>query len=394
MSLTACAQQQYNHDAVHYLQRLIRFKSVTPDHGGAITWLVEQLTQRGFTTEVICSHGVTNLVAYIDFGVGPTFAFSGHVDVVPAIEHRWCCAPFAGDIINGEIIGRGAADMKGGIAAMLAATDRLLCDEPNQGRFYWLITSDEEGEAEYGSALIAKYLQEQGVRVNACLVGEPTSQHKVGDTIKNGRRGALSARVRVSGRSGHVAYPENSINAAHIGANIALVLQAIKWPEDILGSKTCLQVTAIDVPNSLDNLVPARCHLAFNVRYSHAYHSDDIINTVEGALSSWREYIDISWERPCEPYYTSPTSGFDAIALLEQAIYEVTQSYPSLSTSGGTSDGRFFANEYTQVVECGVRNHTIHQDNERVAIADLTVITDIYEYMLKSVFNRDEASQC
>ncbi|MEO2266379.1 succinyl-diaminopimelate desuccinylase [Pseudoalteromonas sp. YIC-656] len=371
---------------VRYLQQLIRFRSVTPDEAGAIGWLSEQLEQRGFCCHRFTIAGVTNLIAKIEFGSGPSVAFCGHIDVVPAVASRWQCDPFAGDIIAGEIIGRGAADMKGGVAAMLEATDRLLADAPSKGTFYWLITSDEEGEAEYGSALIADYLEQHGVVLDACIVGEPTSEQKVGDTIKNGRRGALSAKLQVSGKAGHVAYPEHTINAAHLGAQIAMALQEIVWHKDIEGSKTSLQVTGLHVPNSLDNLVPAQCQINFNVRYSHGYMSRDIQLQIGEALSRWHEHINISWERPCEPYYTAGNKDFDFITLVEGAIFQCTHSYPKLSTSGGTSDGRFFANAHTQVIECGVRNHTIHQDNERVPVKDLLKITDIYTATLRKVF--------
>ncbi|WP_105201095.1 succinyl-diaminopimelate desuccinylase [Pseudoalteromonas sp. T1lg10] len=373
-------------DELVYLQQLIRFPSVTPNEAGAIAWLDQQLTQRGFSCELFECQGVSNLIAKYEFGPGSAFAFCGHIDVVPAAAERWRCDPFAGDIIDGEMYGRGAADMKGGVAAMLAATDRLLAAKPTQGQFYWLITSDEEGEAEFGSAEIAKHLANQGVRLDACLVGEPTADLHAGDTIKNGRRGALSARISVKGRAGHVAYPEHTVNAAHIGAQLAVALQQIHWHKDIEGSKTTLQVTGLHVPNSLDNLVPAQCQLTFNVRYSHGYRSNDVQDMVNQALAPWLNEIEISWERPCEPYYTSGGGNIDLIAVLESAIYACTHSYPKLSTSGGTSDGRFFANEHTQVVECGVRNHTIHQDNERVAVADLNAITDIYAQTLKQVF--------
>ncbi|WP_462158786.1 succinyl-diaminopimelate desuccinylase [Pseudoalteromonas sp. GB56] len=371
---------------VRYLQQLIRFASVTPDEAGAIGWLSAQLEHRGFSCHRFTVEGVTNLIAQIEFGAGPKVAFCGHIDVVPAVASRWLCDPFTGDIINGEIVGRGAADMKGGVAAMLEATDRLLLERPSKGTFYWLITSDEEGEAEHGSALIADYLAQQGVVLDACLVGEPTSEQRVGDTIKNGRRGALSAKLKVTGKAGHVAYPDHTINAAHLGAQIAIALQEIAWCKDIEGSRTSLQVTGLQVPNSLDNLVPAQCQINFNVRYSHGYRSHDIQSQIFAALSRWQEHINISWERPCEPYYTAGNNHFDFITLVESAIFHCTHSYPKLSTSGGTSDGRFFANAHTQVIECGVRNHTIHQDNERVPVSDLIKITDIYTATLQKVF--------
>ncbi|WP_151173031.1 succinyl-diaminopimelate desuccinylase [Pseudoalteromonas ruthenica] len=389
MQLNTSQQQRVNQDnVVSYLQQLIRFRSITPEQGGAINWLQQQLQQRGFNCHVFTCHGVTNLVADCYFGPGAKFAFCGHIDVVPADASRWHVDPFAAEIINGEIIGRGAADMKGGVAAMLEATDRVLMQSPTQGHFYWLITSDEEGEALYGSAEIANYLAAQGKQLDVCLVGEPTADKRVGDTIKNGRRGALSARIEVLGKAGHVAYPEHSVNAAHLAAQMSMALQQIDWQKDIEGSKTTLQITGLTVPNSLDNLVPASCFIEFNVRYSHGYRSESVKRLITAALAPWQQHTTISWQRPCEPYYTAGGGAYDLLAALEEAIYQSTQSYPQLSTSGGTSDGRFFASADTQVVECGVRNHTIHQDNERVAVSDLAKITEIYERTLAHFFTK------
>jgi succinyl-diaminopimelate desuccinylase len=374
--------------AIEDLQTLIRFESVTPNQAGAIDWLNAQLTCLGFECEQFQVEGVTNLIARISFGNGPNVAFSGHIDVVPAVNGNWLSPPFSAGIVNGAIYGRGAADMKGGVAAMLNATRSLLANIKNKkGSFYWLITSDEEGEALHGSHIISKRLAQHHISLDGCIVGEPTSNNMVGDTIKNGRRGAISSRIKVQGKAGHVAYPENTINAAHIAGCIVSELSHLSWPQDEQGSKTTLQVTGININNVVDNLVPSECEITFNVRYSHGYKSDAVKHRIVNALSEYSPYFCMEWERPCEPYYTSPArNDWSLISHVEQAIYKQTGSYPLLSTSGGTSDGRFFSSGHTQVIECGVRNHTIHQVNEHVTIIDLLKIEKIYTTILLNVF--------
>ena len=367
---------------------MIRFKSVTPEQAGAIDWLESNLSQLGFDCEVFSFNHVTNLIAKITFGEGPIVAFSGHIDVVPAAQGDWRVDPFSGEIVDCSVYGRGAADMKGGVAAMLCATKRFLAQNSHKrGTFYWLITSDEEGEAEYGSLLIAERLAKQGVVLDGCLVGEPTSHQHVGDTIKNGRRGALSARLSIQGKAGHVAYPENTINAAHLSAEVVKRLMAISWHKDEASSATTLQVTGINIANVVDNLVPAQCELTFNVRYSHGYKSKDVKEEIQFALADLASQLTLVWERPCESFYTLHQASNCLLQQLEQAVHEVTGSFPMLSTSGGTSDGRFFANEHTQVIECGVRNHTIHQVNEHVPIVDLKTIEQIYLAALRNIFS-------
>ena len=385
---SAQAKSEQEHAVIDYAQSLVRFRSVTPHSAGAIEWLIDALTERGFHCHEFAVQGVTNLVAHIQFGEGPCLGFSGHIDVVPAQAQRWCSDPFAAHIVDGEIIGRGIADMKGGVAAMLAATDELLATDPKCGTFYWLITSDEEGEAMYGSAEIAKYLAQQQVILDACIVGEPTSDTVIGDTVKNGRRGALSGTIRIEGKAGHVAYPDKSLNAAHIAMNIGTSLTSIDWQRDQASSKTSLQITGIEVPNSVDNIVPALCLVNFNVRYSHGYNSEDIKQHIVEAMGQNAAYCDVTWQRPCEPYYTKGAQAgqFDVLNELESAIYYCTKSYPKLCTFGGTSDGRFFAVGDTQVVECGLRNFSIHQDNERAKLSELKELSHIYSRLLTQVF--------
>ncbi|TQF73033.1 succinyl-diaminopimelate desuccinylase [Pseudoalteromonas luteoviolacea] len=374
---------------VDVLRYLIQARSITPSDAGTLNFLATQLQELDFTVEQFICNGVKNLIARRTFGEGPTLAYSGHVDVVPAQPAGWRVDPFSGQVIDGVMYGRGAADMKGSIAAMLSAT-RHLCsmekNKPNLGTFYWLITSDEEGEAEYGSLEIARYLQHRGVILDACLVGEPTSGKIVGDTIKNGRRGAISGRITINGKAGHVAYPENTINAAHIAGELVTQLAQLNWQKDVPGSQTTLQVTGITVPNIVDNLVPASCEITFNIRYSHAYKSKEVCEIVKSVTGQDKFCAQLQWERPCESFYTGKKAERCFLSLVEHAISKQLGHFPALSTAGGTSDGRFFANADTQVVECGVKNDSIHQVNEHVSLGDLDAIEGIYLSILRDFF--------
>ncbi|WMO14418.1 succinyl-diaminopimelate desuccinylase [Pseudoalteromonas piscicida] len=391
MSLATQYQNLSTSYATEILTRLIQAPSVTPCDAGTIAFMSEQLAALGFTIERFEVQGVKNLIASYRFSQGPTFAFSGHVDVVPANNKGWIVPPFSAQIIDGVMYGRGAADMKGGVAAMLAATKTLLQHpEKLRGSFYWLLTSDEEGEAEFGSKFIAERLAENGIELDACLVGEPTSHQVVGDTVKNGRRGAISGRIQVKGRAGHVAYPEQTINAAHIAGQLVSQLALLPWWKDEAGSQTTLQVTGITVPNIVDNLVPAECEITFNIRYSHAYKSQEVVHYIQESLAKSGAMLAISWERPCESFYTGAKQENCFLTLVEQAIQETTGQYPSLSTAGGTSDGRFFATGKTQVIECGVKNDSIHQVNEHLSLSDLHAIERIYLSVLNRFFKKVE----
>lgn len=376
-------------DAVLFLKKLINFESVTPHHAGSMNWLSAELEVLGFKVDMFTSNGVTNLIATLNFSDGPSFAFAGHLDVVPATESDWQYPPFGAHENNGVIYGRGAADMKGAIAAMLSATKHWLSAEQNRkGTYYWLITSDEEGEALYGTKEIMARLANNGITLDACLVGEPTCDKKIGDTIKNGRRGAISGTVEVIGKSGHVAYAQNTINALNVSCNMMQALDSLQWPNDPEGSQTSLQLTNVVVPNAVDNVVPGRCFFDFNVRYSHGYSGEQIKRCVTAAIGDCGEF-DISWQRPCEPYYTGPSNKqqFDLLTIAEHVLYHQFGRYPKLSTSGGTSDGRFIANEDTQVIEFGLRNYSIHQVNEHVSLDELDQVTYVYSEILSKIFD-------
>lgn len=378
-------------NSLEYLQQLIRFKSITPTDDGALVWLMNHLERLGFACEPFEEQGVKNLIATLYFSPGRTFAFCGHLDVVPVHEPDWDVSPFLGEIRDGILYGRGTADMKGAIAAMLAALETMLA-EPEQrryGTFLWLITTDEEGEAEHGTVKIVEKLLSKQCHINDCLIGEPTCSKFIGDTIKNGRRGSLSGKVTIKGQSGHVAYPENTINAAHLATNITHKLLQLDWTLANNTSKTSFQITNLDVENPCDNIVPRTCIIEFNIRYSHGYHESDIKDKISQCLSDEELLVDINWSRDCRPYYSNFSASGDSSILnyLEGSILLHSGHYPRLSTSGGTSDGRFVAKICDNVIEFGLRNHSIHQANEHIALFELEQLTKIYSSFLAAYFD-------
>ena len=373
--------------SIQYSQELIRRRSITPVDAGCQQWLAEKLQSLGFHTTNVNANGVTNMIAWIGEGE-KNIAFAGHTDVVPpGPEDMWSVPPFSAQVVEDELIGRGAADMKTGVAAMLAATERFLAENKSlSNRFYWLITSDEEGEAEYGSKVICEWLQRRNIRLDMCIVGEPTAHQCTGDNIKIGRRGALSAKLRVKGKQGHVAYPQYADNAVHKMQKMMANLLAIKWDEgseDFPG--TGLQITYVNSGDFTDNIVPATCELCFNIRYSHKFTENQLIELINTEVLRVCNQFELLWERPCVPYFTHNKDSDSLITAIEKAIHCNTGKFPLLSTSGGTSDGRFFSNEHTQVVEVGVPNKTIHQVNERVHLADLVTLEDIYTDLLNDL---------
>lgn len=374
--------------SIYFAEVLMARESITPADAGCQTYLVHRLEKLGFECIKHNVEGVTNLIA--KWGKGPRhFAFSGHTDVVPPgpLNH-WRSNPFTPVISQNKLYGRGAADMKTGVAAMLAATERAIESmDPTQITYWWLITSDEEGEAEYGSKWISTFLEKKKVTLDMCLVGEPTASSQTGDTIKVGRRGSLSGSIIVRGKQGHVAYPHTCENAIHKASDIIQALTRFKWDEgsiDFPGSS--LQITHLDTGDFTDNLVPGMARIEFNVRYSYQYTQVSLIALLSELVSDVTQDAHIAWSRPCESYLSKPRSGQSClIHAVEQAIAKTTGKYPVVSTSGGTSDGRFFASDKTQVVEVGVPNTTIHQVNEHVHLSDLLTLEDIYTDVLTTV---------
>ncbi|MBT0585770.1 succinyl-diaminopimelate desuccinylase [Alteromonas oceanisediminis] len=391
MPIHRLPQSQTPELCIDYACELMARESVTPTDSGCQDFLARVLSSLGFDCMQTQVNGVSNLIARIGEG-DQHVAFSGHTDVVsPGLDHEWYFPPFQPTIDSGVLYGRGAADMKTGVAAMLAACHSTQWRALNPDCSFWfLITSDEEGEAEFGSAWIAKWLAERDIQLNAVIVGEPTAIAQAGDAIKVGRRGSLSATITVRGKQGHVAYPHNTVNALHIAAKIATALSDISFEAgsaDFPG--TTLQVTHVDSGEHTDNIVPGCCHLRFNVRYADEYCAASLKAKLTEIVDQHAGQYDIAWERPCEPYFSHTRPGHDCLVRhVEQAVHNVTGRYPLLSTAGGTSDGRFFAGSETQVVEVGVPNRTIHQVNECVDVIDIVSLTKIYQQLLSSLLFR------
>jgi len=395
---------------LEHLTQLIHRPSVTPNDAGCQQYLTRIFHSMGMAVESFEVEGVSNLIAKI--GRGPVrIAFSGHTDVVPAYKpDQWLSDPFSLYEYEGNLYGRGIADMKGGIAAMLAAFEKTLPNlDLDQHTLYFLITSDEEGEAEFGTKEIVARLSETNELPHLCIVGEPSSVDFTGDVLKIGRRGAISGEITIEGKQGHVAYPQHANNASHKAMALGKWLTELSWDEgssDFPGSH--LQITGLDSGEWTDNVIPGVCKINFNIRYSHKQDEDGIKKRISDGLMQLRQVttdINIRWYRSCLPYYTSGSvatntnedpaqsyldsvatdfeeTGIDLVAQTEQAIFDVTQRFPRLSTSGGTSDGRFIARTGCQVVELGLPNHSIHQINEHVAKKDVYDLQHLYRQLL------------
>ncbi|WP_100641644.1 succinyl-diaminopimelate desuccinylase [Alteromonas facilis] len=373
--------------AIDIAKSLIQCPSITPNDAGCQRIIQSLLEPLGFHCETINVNGVSNLIARIGNGERH-IAFNGHTDVVPpGPMDLWQCDPFAANIIGDSLYGRGVADMKTGVAAMLAACQQFdwHCLDPSTS-FWFLITSDEEGEAEDGSKAIKAYLDNQGVQFDSVLIGEPTASAHTGDTLKVGRRGSLSGTLLLNGKQGHVAYPSKAINAALLAAHVAHELSELPFAcgsEDFPG--TSLQITQIDTGAFSDNIIPGRCTINFNVRYASDFTEGELQTLIMTAVERVTSHYSITWQRPCTAYLSQPRNSERClIRLAEQAIVDTTGRYPKLSTAGGTSDGRFFASEGTQVVELGVPNTTIHQVNERVPLVEIKRLQRVYSRLLSS----------
>ncbi len=369
--------------ALEIARALIRCRSVTPEDGGALPYLSDLLAQAGFAAELVAFEApgtpkVLNLHAR--FGTGrPNLAFAGHTDVVPPGDvKRWRFDPFAAEIADGHLWGRGACDMKGGVAAAAAAALRFIAKAPFQGSLTFLITGDEEGPAINGTVKLLDWALARGERFDHCIVGEPTCVSALGDTMKHGRRGSLNGRLAIHGRQGHVAYPriaENPIRA------LAPVLAALLAPPLDQGNAdfepSNLEVTSVDVGNPAANVIPGEVRLAFNVRFNNLWTpeslSAEIARRVAGAGSA---RTTLAFEPTnAVAFLTRPGPFTDLVAA---AVEDVTGRKPLLSTGGGTSDARFIKNA-CPVIELGLVNATIHAVDERVPLDELEALSLIYE---------------
>ncbi|MBD9649310.1 succinyl-diaminopimelate desuccinylase [Ensifer sp. ENS09] len=393
-------------DPIANLATLIRCPSVTPAEGGALSALEAMLKPLGFAVDRVMAKeagtpDIENLYARLGTE-GPHLMFAGHTDVVPVgDEAAWSHGPFSADIAGGEMYGRGAVDMKGGIACFVAAIARHIEKHGTpKGSVSFLITGDEEGPAINGTTKLLQWAADKGERWDACLVGEPTNPDQLGDMIKIGRRGSLSGRITVHGVQGHAAYPHLADSPVR---GILQLTQALMDPPFDNGTESFqpsnLEVTTIDVGNGAVNVIPAKATAAFNIRFNDTWTAEslmaEIISRLDRAAASGSLRPDrapvryeIVWaERPSHVFLTRNNA---LISSLSGAVEAVTGRQPKLSTTGGTSDARFIK-DYCPVVEFGLVGQTMHMVDERVAVADLETLTNIYETFIFSWFGHAAA---
>ncbi len=370
-------------DAAALAQALIRCPSVTPHEGGALDLLQSVLQPLGFTCHrLVFDEGgtaVDNLYARLGHA-GPNFCFAGHTDVVPpGTAEDWLHDPFSGVIDQGRLWGRGAADMKGAIAAFIAALADLLDDGVPPLSLSLLITGDEEGPAVNGTVKVLDWLAAKGERIDACIVGEPTNPEAIGDMIKIGRRGSLNAMLTVKGSQGHVAYPERAENPIPPLLRLLGALTAEPLDDGTAHFQPSnLEITSVDVGNETTNLIPARATARLNVRFNDRFSGEDLIAELRRRLDRCGHAYSLEARISGESFLTEP-AGF--VTALREAVAEETGMEPALSTGGGTSDARFIA-RHAPVVEFGLVGRTMHQVDEHVALADLERLTAIYRRFL------------
>ena len=362
-------------------RQLISTRSVTPVDGGCLETIGARLAEAGFTLERIDAGGVSNLWARRG-SAGPLFCFAGHTDVVPTGPlDQWNSDPFEPVVRDGMLYGRGAADMKASLAAFVTSTERFVARCPDHaGSIAFLLTSDEEGDAIDGTVRVVEALAARGERLDYCVVGEPTSVTKLGDMIKNGRRGSLSGKLTVKGVQGHIAYPHLAKNPIHMFGPALAELAAIRWDEgNEYFPPTSWQISNIKGGTGATNVIPGTLEVLFNFRFSTASTPESLKARLVDVLNRHGVDHDIVWTLGGKPYLTPRGTLVDAA---EAAIRDVTGLTTELSTTGGTSDGRFIADICAQVVEIGPSNATIHKLNECVAVADIEPLSRIYENLL------------
>lgn len=365
-------------------KELIGRPSVTPDDAGCQELMIKRLEALGFTIERMVFEDTTNLWARRGTEA-PLFAFAGHTDVVPAgPEDQWHTPPFEPTVIDGYLHGRGAADMKGSLAAMVVATERFIAEHPDhKGSLAFLITSDEEGPFINGTTRVVDTLMARDELIDMCIVGEPSSTHAVGDVVKNGRRGSITGDLTVKGIQGHVAYPHLANNPVHQALPALAELTAMQWDQgNEYFPPTSFQIPNVAAGTGASNVIPGEFHVQFNLRYSTKLTDEDIQRRTHSVLDAHGLDYDIKWTFNGKPFLTDAGSLLDAVV---EAVDDVNHEKPQLLTTGGTSDGRFIAQMGGQVIELGPVNATIHKVNECVNVADLEKLTDMYQKVLEKI---------
>jgi len=368
---------------------LLRRPSVSPEDCGCLDVIGARLAAAGFRNERIDFGPVANLWS-VRGDEGPLLCFAGHTDVVPTGPREdWATDPFEPVVRDGVLYGRGAADMKSGLAAMVTATERYVARHPDHaGRIAFLLTSDEEGPSVDGTRRVVEVLRERGQAIDWCVVGEPASAERFGDTIKIGRRGSLSGRLTVHGVQGHIAYPQLADNPVHGFAPALAELVARHWDAgNEYFQPTTFQVSNIAAGTGAPNVIPGELKVRFNLRFSTEQTVDSLQRAVLGILDRHRVKYTLEWFVSGLPFLTRP--GF-LTEVVSQAVEGVTGLRPAFSTSGGTSDGRFISPMGAEVVEVGVPNGTIHKVNECVRLDDVASLTTVYERILELAFRRPD----
>jgi succinyl-diaminopimelate desuccinylase len=373
-------------DPIPLAQALIRRPSVTPAEAGALDVAEAALAALGFGVRRLKFGAVDNLYARLG-KARPNFCFAGHVDVVPPGQ-GWISDPFAAEIRDGLLFGRGAADMKTAIAAMIAATENYLAAHgPPRGSISFLLTCDEEGPAVEGTKAALEALAAEGEQFDHCLVGEPTSEERVGDTVKNGRRGSLNVVIAIDGKQGHVAYPHRALNPVSVLIEIAAALKARKLDDGAPGfDLSNLEITSIDVGNPAHNVIPQRASAKLNVRFNTRHSGESLFawirETTEAAAAGAGARSNLTIVSQSVPFYTEPGPFTDLVAA---AVGDSFGYAPALATTGGTSDARYIKN-YCPVVELGLRNETAHMVDEHCAVEDVRTLARCYEAVLRRYF--------
>ena len=377
------------HNTLRLAEQLISRPSVTPEDAGCLDLISEALNPLGFVCEFMDSgpdtFRVRNLWAKRAGTSGQTLAFAGHTDVVPTGPlAQWDSDPFTPTHKDGKLFGRGASDMKTSLAAMVVAVQEFLAANPNPALgIAFLLTSDEEGPALDGTVVVCEKLQARGDAPQFCIVGEPTSVQQTGDMIKNGRRGTLSGKLTVKGVQGHIAYPHLADNPIHRLAPALADLVAIRWDEgNAFFPPTSWQVSNIHAGTGASNVIPGDCVVDFNFRFCTESTPESLQQRLQAVLDQHGLKYELKWTLGGRPFLTTPGTLVKAI---EQAITDETGLKTELSTTGGTSDGRFIAQICPQVIEFGPPNATIHKVNEHVALADITPLKNIYRRTLEQL---------
>ena len=387
--------------SAHILRELIRCPSITPQEGGALSYLEKELSKLGFKVERVTfsdegTPDVENLYARLGSGT-PHVMFAGHTDVVPiGNADDWSSDAFSGDVKDGFMLGRGAVDMKGGIACFVGAVEAHLATHKSKGSISFLITGDEEGPSVNGTDKLLKWAAEKGEVWDACIVGEPSNPNAIGDVIKNGRRGSLSGRVTVKGVQGHSAYPHLSDNPVNGMTDLLSALLEAPFDEGTqMFQPTNLEVTSVDVGNPATNVIAANATASFNIRFNDLWTGDTVKQEItrrfqegakRGIIRKGKDTpaaFEIEWIGRVSPVFL--TKDDTLIGTLSDAIKQVTGKLPELSTGGGTSDARFIK-DYCPVVEFGLVGQTMHQVDERTALTDIDKLTDVYGVFLDNYF--------